>query len=119
MNFDLEKIKEQSKHVLDGEGRIIESKLLSEDLTYFAMFLNGIMGFMMGKKSKKSGKFNFMIRGKQAEVDALKSALLNNRVLMKKIERGTISKGEADRLLRQANVSKQRFKELTGISLPF
>lgn len=116
--FDLDKLKEQAKMITE-DGRIIEARLLNEDLTYFSMFVNGLMGFMMGKKSPKSGKYNFFIKGEQEEVEALKSALLNNKILMKKIENGTISKSEMDRLLHQADISKKRFTQLTGITLPF
>lgn len=118
MDFELSKLKEQAKLATDEDGHLIESRLVTEDLTYLAMFLNGIAGFMMGKKTKKD-KYNFLIRGPKREVDALQSALFNNKVLMKKIERGNISKNEMDRLLRQANMSKRRFEELTGITLPF
>ena len=116
--FDLHKLKEQAKLASDEDGHLIETRLVTEDLTYLAAFLNGIAGFMMGKKNK-ANKFNFMIRGPQREVDALKAALLSNKTLMKKIERGNISRGEMDRLLRQARMSKRRFEELTGITLPF
>jgi len=114
--IDMEEIKKLASEI-DGDKIVFEAAILNENMTLFAMFVNGLMGFMMGKGSKK--KLNTVIRGGEREIGALKSALFNNRVLLRKIEMGTASSSEIQRLLSKANMSKRDFERATGISLPF
>ncbi len=117
--YDLELIKEQMEKLEDanflGEGVV---DILSEDFRLFSMFMNGLVGFMMGR-TVKNKKLNMVIRGKKREVAALRSALMSNKLLLKKIESGRATPRELDALRRQANLSKIEFEQLTGIRLPF
>lgn len=114
--YDLEEIKRQST-ALEETDLLSESALINEDFTLFSMFLNGLVGFMMDKDPSK--KMNFIIRGNQLEVDALKRALICNKLLLCKISQGQANPRELDSLRQKANQSKKEFEQLTGIRLPF
>lgn len=114
--YDLEEIKRQTLE-LEKTDFLSESALINEDFTLFSMFMNGLVGFMMDKDPSK--KMNFVIRGNPLEVDALRKALINNKLLLCKISQGQASPRELDTLRQQANKSKTEFEQLTGIRLPF
>jgi hypothetical protein len=82
-----------------------------------AQFLQTIQNFI--SPSNGSTRFGIIVRGSNEEVAALSNALLNKKILIKKISMGLVNRDEIDYLNQQIDLHANKFRELTGISLPF